>query len=97
MCIAIGHSFNSHRILASIGIYVGVSMLSNLASSIFTAFSGMDTFGSSLSLFVVSANHNSLTRYFWSSFWFESIQSIAVGTAAFLLTNYFMSKRLNLE
>lgn len=96
MCLAIGHSFNSHRILASIGIYVGVSMATNLISSIYTALSGVSTFGSNLSLFLYS-DSMSASRYFWGSFWFTSLLSVAMGVGAFLLTNYFMSKKLNLE
>ncbi len=97
MCLAIGHSFNSHRILASVGVYVGVSMITNLLSSIFTATSGMNTFGSSISMFLVSSSFASATDYFWRSFWFNSILSVALGAGAFLIANYFMSRQLNLE
>lgn len=96
MCLAIGHSFNTHRILASIGVYVGVSMASNLITSIYTALSGVSTFGSNLSLFLYS-DSMSASRYFWGSFWFTSLLSVGMGVGAFLLTNYFMSRKLNLE
>ncbi|MCI8334454.1 MAG: hypothetical protein HFH25_07740 [Lachnospiraceae bacterium] len=97
MCLAIGHSFNSYRILASIGVYAGVSMITNLLSSAFMALFGMNTYGPSISMFLVSSSAVSATDYFWSTFWFNSILAVIMGVGAFLTANYFMSKRLNLE
>ena len=97
MCLAIGHSFNSYRILASIGVYAGVSMMTNLLSSAFMALFGMNTYGPSISMFLVSSSAVSATDYFWSTFWFNSILAVIMGVGAFLTANYFMSKRLNLE
>ncbi|MCI8598538.1 MAG: hypothetical protein HFJ10_08850 [Lachnospiraceae bacterium] len=96
MCMAIGHSFNSHRILASVGVYVGIEIVSSLISSIFTALIGVSTIGKS-TLFMVSYASTGMYNYFWPSFWFSSIVSVAMGVGAFLITNHFMTKRLNLE
>ncbi len=106
MCLAIGHSFNSHRILASIGIYVGINMISSLVSSLFLALFGIGNFNagsSGFSLFffgfstVGSPTTEALQSYFWATCCYNALISIITIVGAFLLTNYFMTKRLNLE
>lgn len=102
MCIAIGHSFNSHKILASIGIYVGYSMASNLISSIYTALTGLGNFGSNnvnRFFFGIGYYNTSMdgTAYFWLNMGFSAVFALVLSVAAFILTNHFMSKRLNLE
>lgn len=96
MCIAIGHSFNSHKILASVGVYVGVMVLNSVLSMIFSAITGMISYGSS-SLFVDVSNSFSTATNFWLSWLFSMLICLVTGVAGYLLTNYFMTKRLNLE
>lgn len=95
MCLAIGHSFNSHKILASIGVYAGYNVIATLISSIWAGITGQQLYGASALL------HASYARttgaYFWSIMGFSAILSIVTGAAAFLLTNYFMKNKLNLE
>ena len=102
MCIAIGHSFNDHKVLASIGIYMGYKMVANLLSSVVVALSGVGTFGnmSINSFFFGVGNYNSgldYTTYFWLNMAFSLVLSLILGVGAFILTNHFMTKRLNLE
>ena len=96
MCIAVGHSFNNHKILASVGIYVGVSMLQSFISMIFTGITGMVSYGTSSALIGVSNTMSAATN-FWLSWIVSMIICIVTGTASYLLANYFMTKKLNLE
>ena len=96
MCIAVGHSFNNHKILASVGIYVGVSMLQSFISMIFTGITGMVFYGTSSALISVSNTMSAATN-FWLSWIVSMIICIVTGTASYLLANYFMTKKLNLE
>lgn len=103
MCIAIGHSFNNHKILSSIGIYMGYKVVTNLLSSIVVALSGVDRYGDmgvNISLFGFGNYYNSSLNgatYFWVNMGFSLFLGIVLCVAAFILTNHFMSKRLNLE
>lgn len=103
MCIAIGHSFNTHKIISSIGIYMGYKVITNLLSSIVVALSGTGLYGDmsvNSFFFGVGNYYNSSLNgaaYFWVNMGFSLILSIVLCVAAFILTNHFMSKRLNLE
>ena len=106
MCIAIGHSFNSHKILSSIGIYLGYKMVSNFLVSILSVLTGFGSFGNyNMSTFFFGVtSYNSVYHYgmseagyFWLNVGFSTILSLVVGVAAFVLINHFMTKRLNLE
>lgn len=102
MCIAIGHSFNSHKILSSIGIYIGYKVVSNILSSIVVALSGIGLYGNmsvNNILFGIGSYYPGIdgSAYFWLNIVFGLILSLVLGAAAFILTNHFMSKRLNLE
>lgn len=96
MCIAVGHSFNTHKILSSVGIYVGITVVNSLISSIFAAITGMISYGNS-SLFVGTVNNLSSTTNFWLSWIVSMLIAIITGVVGYMLSNYFMTKRLNLE
>lgn len=49
MCITIGHSFNAHKVLYSVGIYVGVTIFSNVVAGILSAIAGTSSGGLLLS------------------------------------------------
>lgn len=106
MCIAIGHSLNGHKILASIGIYLGYKMVSNFFISILSVLTGFGSFGNynMSTIFFGFSNYNSVSHYgmseagrFWLNVGFSTILSLVIGVAAFVLINHFMTKRLNLE
>ena len=102
MCIAIGHSFNDHKVLASIGIYMGYKFVTNILSSIVVALTGLGTFGNmnvNNIFFGVGVYNSGLNEatYFWLNIGFSVIFSLVLGIGAFVLTNHFMTKRLNLE
>ena len=96
MCIAVGHSFHSHKILSSVGIYVGITTISSIAGMIFSGITGMISMGS-MSLVTASEVTFSSPMTFWMSWTFNMVYCIVMGIASFLLTNYFMKKKLNLE
>ncbi len=102
MCIAIGHSFNDHKILASIGIYMGYKFVANLLSSIVVALTGIGNFGNvnvTNIFFGVGVYSSGLNEaaYFWLNIGFSLVFSLVLGIGAFILTNHFMTKQLNLE
>lgn len=101
-CIAIGHSFNSHRILASVGVFVGYNMIYSLISSIFTAAAGVNSFGNNSfynMLFGFGYYNSRLDNasYFWMNMGFSGVASLVIGIAAFVLTSHFITRHLNLE
>ncbi|MCI9133659.1 MAG: hypothetical protein HFI31_05655 [Lachnospiraceae bacterium] len=95
MCLAIGHSFNQYKLLISIGIYIGVSMGMSLITTLAGILFSMPFGGyGSLSLFMISSDYNTLSQQMT---WFDTVLSLVVAAAAFFVTQYFLSKRLNLE
>ncbi|MCI8416381.1 MAG: hypothetical protein HFI33_02565 [Lachnospiraceae bacterium] len=94
MCMAIGHSFNQYKLLISIAIYVGVyigtSLVNTLAAIILTIPYGGSGVGS---LFIISNSSLGNGRMTW----FEIVFSLVVAAISFFVTQYFLSKQLNLE
>ncbi|MCI9252864.1 MAG: ATP-binding cassette domain-containing protein [Lachnospiraceae bacterium] len=102
MCISIGHSFNDHKVLASIGIYMGYKFVTNMLNSIVAALSGigyMENMSINSIFFGINMYGSGFsdTSYFWFNIAFSLVFSLALGIGAFVLTNHFMTKRLNLE
>lgn len=91
MCITVGHSFNTHKILASVGLYVAIKMVLNTLSSIITVMTG----GFSLSTSAVVMTNTPTA--FWLSYVFNMIISLATCVGSYLVADYFMKHRLNLE
>jgi hypothetical protein len=104
-CLTIGHSFNTHKILGSIGIYAGYSFVKSLLSTIVsTLVITTSSYGLSRASWILGINtwisrsyYNYSRPHFLLTFCVSLISSLVLGAVAFLLTNYFMSKRLNLE
>ena len=91
MCIAIGHSFNSHKnfLVSILSVLTGFGSFGNYNMSTF--FFGVTSYN--------SVYHYGMSEagYFWLNVGFSTILSLVVGVAAFVLINHFMTKRLNLE
>ena len=96
MCLAIGHSFNTHKILASVGIYAGYNVVVSLISSIFVSITGTNTLSRTTAIISYTIT-NSAGGYFLGIMIFSIILGLVVSAAAFVVTGYFMKKRLNLE
>lgn len=96
MCIAVGHSFNSHKILSSVGIYVAVTLFNSILSMIFSGITGMMTYNN-MSLVISTESGVSSSAAFWMTWIFSLLLALATGIVSFLLARYFMTKKLNLE
>lgn len=96
MCMAIGHSFNNHKILASVGIYAGYNVVGSLISSIFVGIAGNSIFGTTMTI-ISSSYIERNASYFWGIMIFSIAFSLVLSVVAFVVTNYFLRKRLNLE
>ena len=89
MCMSIGYSFNQCKLLISAAIYIGISVVANLFSTllvIFVAFGNEDTYYDLVSIMD--------TRLFT---WLSLLATLLLAVGAFLITRHFLSKRLNLE
>ncbi|NJD01725.1 MAG: hypothetical protein FIA99_03820 [Ruminiclostridium sp.] len=94
--IALGHLFNRHRILASLGAFI----ILNTVSLIFIVITGMIPASMNFSADVNSMNDISafvMQPSFQFFIWYNIIISGLLSTGYFVLTNYILNKRLNLE
>lgn len=93
--IAIGHLFNQHKMLASFGAFIGLSTLSEILSKLFSLIPGIAHFSniyiSSYSDFI--GMQPILQVMIASGIIITGLLSVAY----FAVTNYILSKRLNLE
>lgn len=83
MCIAIGQLFNRHRILAAFIAYIILSIAVSFISSFIMIAVGYDTMGSD--------------TYLRFSYLSELFSSLVLSVIYFIVTNYLISRRLNLE
>jgi len=92
--IALGHLFNRHRILASIGAFI---VLSTASQILFTVVGY--AFGSMYSSVNISSiqDFQAFASLVHSSMWFFIIFFGLLSAGYFALTNYILSRRLNLE
>ena len=101
MSIAIGHSFNSHKVLSSVGVYVGATVLRNLLGTILQTLAGVvtsgDTAGISLGTFIFYYSNLSTPTVFWLSCAMAALMAAITMGVAYPLTCYFMTRKLNLE
>ena len=100
MCITIGHSFNSHKVLSSVGIYVGVNILSNVVTGILAGIAGTSSGGflfSGLSVMNLLPSNLSGVEPFWLSSAIMLVTALVQGGVCYWLTAYFMKNNLNLE
>ncbi len=93
--IALGHLFNRHRILGSLGAFIVVSTVTQILFAVITYMTG------DIGLSMVDANtpndffqHQAFLHY---TMWFCIIFFGLLSAGYFALTNYILSRRLNLE
>lgn len=97
-CISIGYSFNRHKLLSSVGIYVGYTIITNILSTILAALRMPAVPGSRLFFIIGRAgDFCNGALYFWLTFGFTLLLNAGIGIGAFLIARYFMTRRLNLE
>lgn len=89
--IAIGQTFRNHKVLFSLGAYVVLYVISQIVSTV-----GMMPFG-----FITLVNSNNETLNLQNTFFpmmgLSYVISIALLVIYFVITNYIMTKKLNLE
>lgn len=93
LCISLGQQVSRHKILASFGIYLAITMVLQTVASLFVALLG----------------NTGLERWAWrmveqSPFGFVAlvlvvylVVEVAIGAASFGVTNHMLGKKLNLE
>lgn len=92
--IAIGHLFNQHRILASMGAYIALNTITQILSAISgTVFFRASFFGSSEAAF----SNTPESAFIHYVMWFCIILSGILAAGYYITTNIILSKRLNLE
>lgn len=93
--VAIGHLFGKHKVLGAILSYIGIYTVMQIICTI-----AMVAFGYS---FTAALNANTISNQtFYSTFfdsymWFAIIFSTVTSIIFYIITNYVMSKKLNLE
>lgn len=83
-CIAIGQQWKEHRIIGAILAYIGISVASQILNTSFIIITG---FGQALSSYLPFNSYMLYTMIF----------TLATTVGFFLITDYMLSKKLNLE
>lgn len=91
--LAIGHLFNKHRILAYFGAFILLNTVTQLISFLLAdGFYGLEN-----SFVVTADNYMYIINEVQSVMLFSIVLSIVFNIGYFLITNYVLSKRLNLD
>lgn len=91
LAISIGQQFPKHKLLASFLSYMGVNLVIQIASSIFSLINLLPQVS------YLQPNEFPPIGFFYSVFSVESLIMAAVAVGCFLITNYMFKNRLNLE
>ena len=86
--IALGHLSNNHKILASIGAFLGIYVIAQIVSGVL--FIGSDGQG----LIYTLSQHSPIP---FTLIWLAIAISAVFATVYFIITNIILTKRLNLE
>lgn len=92
--MALGHLFNRHRILASIGAFVALNTASQIVLTVAAFIPGILFFPGNISM------HNGFTDMepiLHGIVWYTVIFLGLLSAGYFIVTNHILSKRLNLE
>ena len=92
--IAIGHLFNQHRVLVSLGAFLALNTISQILFSITGAIPGAIF----LPVRISSINDlQTLQPFFHFMIWYGIVLFGILSAGYFFITRYILSKRLNLE
>lgn len=94
LALAIGQTMKSHKILWSIGVYIGISMVVSTISQI---ISTIVMFCVSLNISFESWMMEHMDTYFHIIIWVSIAVSLLFGTIYYFITRYFFKNKLNLE
>lgn len=92
--IAVGHLFNRHRILASVGAFIALSTLTQILYVIAVFF--LNVIRIPQQLYTIQ-DFRSIQPYIHIVMWLIIISHGLLSSGYFMVTNYILSKRLNLE
>lgn len=92
--IAIGHLFNRHKLLASFGAFIVLSTLSQIFYTLIALIHGSTYFPT---IHVSAGDFISRQPLIQGLMVYGIISSVLLCAAYFTITNYILSKRLNLE
>lgn len=92
--IAVGHLFNRYRILISLAAFLVLSAIPQILFSLSGAILGAINFPDHISL---QNNLQTLEPFIHLTAWYSIIFSGLLAAGYFFVTNYILSKRLNLE
>lgn len=101
--VAVGHLFNKHRILASLGAFVAISTVTQILATILSILPMNLLLPYFKTLDDVNMHINSIEQlarvstFIHSFMWIMIIAVALVSAAYFAITNYVLSRRLNLE
>lgn len=93
--VAIGHLFGKHKILGAILSYIGIYTVMQIICTI-----AMVAFGYSFTAALnanTTSNQTFYSTFFNSYMWFAIIFSTVTSIIFYIITNYVMRKKLNLE
>ncbi|MGI6449238.1 MAG: hypothetical protein ACOX3R_02780 [Desulfitobacteriia bacterium] len=92
--IAIGHLFNHHKILASLGAFIALNTLSQILFLLLSQIPGMSHFAN---FHITPENLLTTMPIFHLAIAFGTFFALLWSAAYFATANYILSKRLNLE
>lgn len=92
--IAAGHLFNRQRILATVGAFIALSTITQVLFVIVVAAFNAIPIPEHL---FVSNNYNAAEPYVHLGMWFIILLTGLPALGYFLVTNYILGRRLNLE
>lgn len=88
--IGLGHLLSKHRVLGAFAAFIALGVVFSIIKGIFSTEFSVDT-----AMYMMSMNNMSL--FSSSALIFRSISYTVQGVVYFVITNYVLSKRLNLE
>lgn len=94
--VAIGHLFGKHKIMGAILSYLGIYTVMQIICTIALIGFGY-SFTASLMIPNSAVNNVFYSKFFNSYMWFAVIFSIITSVIFYYITNYIMSRKLNLE
>ncbi len=87
--LCLGHLFNKHRVAASFGAYIGITLLLQIV------FSTLEKMGLFRSFVSIIFQNKQFTPHLIGLF--LTVISLVIGVAAYFTTNYLLKNKLNLE
>lgn len=95
--IALGHTRKSHKVLYSFGAYMLINAITSIISGIFTAIGTIGLVTDDELLYADTIANNTIFGFFHYMFISTAVLSALFAVGFFIITNFILSKKLNLE